>query len=283
MSSTDAPSTGESSTEKESEKSPALRTAGSESAVALTNRGWRALEQGEPQQAVQCFRRALRLRPEYVHARKGIVEALKARNPLYCRLLKASFWLAGLSPLSQFGLMFAAFLLLRGVGLLVKDTAWAPFLAPLSMGLFCVCILLGLASPLFDVLLRLDPVGEKSLDDEQRRGANLLLINLVAPVPLLIWFAATYNGLGIVACFFLTFTALPMSAIYRCAPGFPRMLMVGVILFVLAMIAPLLACALGFFPDWTNDERVKCITYNVYSLILAQLAATYLITQHGRK
>ncbi|WP_254506949.1 tetratricopeptide repeat protein [Anatilimnocola floriformis] len=258
------------------------RPPATESAVALTNLGWRALELGEPQQAVQHFRRALRLRPDYARARSGIVEALKARSPLYRRLLTTTFWLARLSPAVQTAIMLIAFLLLRLLKVIVgENPTWAPALAPLSLGLFLSCILLGLASPLFDLLLRIDPVGEKSLDDDQRRGANLLLWSLVAPVPLLLWFAITRNGLGIVACCFLQFAALPASAIYRCVPGWPRWLMIAVNVAVLATIAPLIAGALA--ANWPDDLRVQWIKYNVFALIIAQLTATILLMIRGRK
>jgi len=260
-----------------------LLAAAADSAVALTNQGWHALEQGEPQQAVQHFRRALRLRPNYARARSGVVEALKARHPLYRWLLTWFFWLSRFSPFAQITVVFAAFLLLRlmtlGAG---ESSSWAFVLAPLSIALFGLCVLLGLASPLFDVLLRIDPVGEKSLEEDQRRGANLLLLNLLAPLPLLLWFAMTNNGLGIVACIFLMFAALPSSAIYRCAAGWPRWLMAIITIAVLAMITPLLVGAVVEVPGWLNSERLKWIEYNVYVLIVAQFASAFLLTLRGR-
>jgi hypothetical protein len=260
-----------------------LLAAATDTAVALTNQGWHALEQGEPQQAVQHFRRALRLRPNYARARSGVVEALKARHPLYRYLLSWFFWLARFSPTAQIALMFAAFLLLRLMTLVAgENAAWAPILTPLSIGLFALCVLLGLASPLFDMLLRIDPVGEKSLNEDQRSGANLLLFNLLAPLPLLLWFAVTNNGLGIVACLFLTFAALPTSAIYRCAAGWPRWLMTAITVGVVAMITPLLVGALVHVPGWPNAERMIWIEYNVYALIASQLVATFLLTLRGR-
>jgi tetratricopeptide (TPR) repeat protein len=252
-------------------------TAAAEVAVALTNQGWAALEQGEPQQAVQHFRRALRLRPNYSRARSGIVEALKAHHPLYRQLLSWFFWLSRFQPATQIGVMLAAFLAIRLIMVVGGESVW-----PLSLAFLGVCVLLGLASPLFDVLLRIDPDGGQSLDADQRRGANLLLFNLLAPLPLILWFSLTNNGLGIVTWILFTLTSLPSSAIYRCRAGWPRWTMIVITTAVLAMITPLLVGALLEVPGWTSNERLKWIEYSFYSLIGAQLVATMLLTLRGR-
>ena len=255
-----------------------------ESAVSLTNQGWAALEQGEPQQAMQHFRRALRLRPNHAPARNGVVEALKARQPLYRWLLGWFFWMARFQPSTQIGVMIVAFLALRLISYLAQEySEWAPFLWPVLIVLFGICLLSGLASPLFDVLLRLDPVGEKSLDDDQRRGADLLLFNLLAPLPLLAWFALTNNGPGIVASILLTMTSLPSSAIYRCAAGWPRWSMIGITLAVIAMIAPLLFAALFDIPGWPDADRSNWIKFSVYALIVAQVFATTLLATQWKR
>lgn len=255
-----------------------------ESAAALTRQGWAALEQGEPQQAVQHFRRALRLRPNHAAARSGIVEALKARQPVYRWLLGWFFWLARFQPSTQIAVMIVAFLALRLLsGIAAEYREWAPYLWPVLIVIFGGCLLSGLASPLFDVLLRLDPVGEKSLDEDQRRGANLLLFNLLAPAPLLAWFVLMANGPGIVAGILLTMTALPSSAIYRVAAGWPRWTMTAITLAAVGMISPLLIAAILELPNWQEAERANWIKLSVYSLIATQLAATVLLAFRGKR
>lgn len=249
-----------------------------ESAVSLTNQGWAALEQGEPQQAMQHFRRALRLRPNHAQARSGIVEALKAHHPLYRWVLGWFFWIARFPPSTQIAVMLIAFLALRFIGELARIMPqWGPLLWPVIIVCFALCILGGLASPLFDVILRLDPVGQKSLNEDQRRGANLLLWHLLLPLPLLFWFLMTSNGLGIVASILLMMSALSSSSIFRCAAGWPRWTMIAITLTVLGMIAPLLLASLQDMPGWLNDDRSTWIWLCVYALIVAQLAATALL------
>jgi hypothetical protein len=255
-----------------------------ESAASLTRQGWAALEQGEPQQAVQHFRRALRLRPNHAAARSGIVEALKARQPVYRWLLGWFFWLSRFQPSTQIAVMIVAFLALRLInGVAAEYREWAPYLWPVLIVIFGLCMLLGLASPLFDVLLRLDPVGEKSLDEDQRRGANLMLFNLLAPLPLLVWFLMTADGLGIVGWILLTMVALPSSAIYRVAAGWPRWSMTAITLATVGMISPLLFASLLGLTNWAEADRSHWIKLSVYSLIAAQLAATVLLAFRGKR
>lgn len=254
-----------------------------ETASSLTKQGWAALERGEHQQAVQYFRRALRLRPHDARARAGVVEALKARHPLYRQVLAAFFWLSRFSFAGQIGLMLVAFLGLRVLSTLAEHKSeWAPFLLPpliLILGLF---VLSGLASPLFDVVLQMDPVGRGSLSDDQRRGANLLILNLVLPLPVLFLALWLGNPLGIVVWILLTMTALPNSAIYRCAPGWPRWLMAAISVGLLAVLVPLLTSGFVDWPDWDDQQRMFWIRAGVYSLILAQVSATVLLTMRGK-
>lgn len=255
-----------------------------ESAASLTKLGWAALERDEPQQAIQYFRRALRLRPDHPRAKSGVVEALKARHPLYRRVLATFFSLSRFSPPSQIALMLGGFLALRVISkVATNNSQWAPFLWPLLLVIFCLLILSGLASPLFNVLLHVDPLGKSSLSEDQRRGANLLILNLVLPLPVLFLALWLGNGMGIVVWILLTMTSLPSSAIYRCAPGWPRWTMMAITIGLLAMLVPLLSTAFLEQPDWNDEQRGYWIVASVYSLIVAQVGATVLLAfrSHG--
>ncbi len=254
-----------------------------ETAGSLTKLGWSALERGDHQQAIQFFRRALRLRPGDARARSGVVEALKARHPVYRRVLATFFAISRFSPASQIGLMLLAFLALRIINTVAQvNSQWAPFLWPPLVVILGLFVLSGLASPLFDVVLQLDPLGRDSLSDDQRRGANLLILNLVLPLPVLFLALWLGNGLGFVAWILLTMTALPSSAIFRCASGWPRWTMVAITIAVLVMLAPLLSCAFVQQPDWNEEQQLFWIKANVYALIVAQVFATILLTMRSR-
>ena len=55
------------------------------------------LHQAQPKAALEHFREALRLDPNLQYAQAGIVEALKARNPIYRWMLGYFLWMGRLS------------------------------------------------------------------------------------------------------------------------------------------------------------------------------------------
>jgi hypothetical protein len=142
--------------------------------------------------------------------------------------------------------------------------------------------LIGLASPIFTMLLSLDPEGRQALSDGERRGANLLLFAVVLPLPVLVWSAFTNNGLGIVVWILLSMVALPASAIYRCAAGWPRWTMIGVTSALVMLILPLLASMLGELPGLGERERSWLSAATVYALLGGQIVATLLQTMRTR-
>ncbi len=125
------------------------------------NMGWKCLHDNRPREAAEHFREALRLEPDNNWARRGILEALKARNVVYRLLLKYFLWMSTLSRTVQWGVI---------IGLVV--------IANVVPGLLWVylplVILTWVAQPLFNLMLRLDPFGRYVLDKDEIRAANVI-------------------------------------------------------------------------------------------------------------
>ena len=64
-----------------------------ENPLTHATRGWGLLEANKPQEAMAHFQESLRLDPESEWAKRGIVEALQARNPVYRAILQYFFWM----------------------------------------------------------------------------------------------------------------------------------------------------------------------------------------------
>lgn len=255
-----------------------------DSAIRRSNRGWEALQRGEPEEAIPHFREALRLAPDFPAARAGIVESLKARHPLYRWLLRACFWLAKLPPSTQIALMAIVYLGSRLISsLAVQSEDGHSLLWPLMMFIFFLSAAVGLASPFFNLLLRFDPAGNQALGDDLRRGTNLLILNLLLPLPLLVWAIARQDGLSLVVWMLLSLVALPSSSIYRCLPGWPRWLMSLVTVALVAIVLPLLASIFFTLPAWLDQEQGNLIAYFIYGLIGSQIVATALTTLQYRR
>ncbi|HEX9759233.1 MAG TPA: tetratricopeptide repeat protein [Nitrospiria bacterium] len=144
-----------------------------DNASTHARRGWILLEQGDQTQALENFREALRINPQMVWAREGIVEALKARNILYRVLLKYFFWMSNFSPKVQWGIIIGAFFFIRFLREMGRENPdLAPFVFPL-MGAYLLFVLLTwVADSLFNLLLRLDRFGRLALSSEQLLASN---------------------------------------------------------------------------------------------------------------
>ena len=74
-----------------------------ENSMSHANQGWTLLEQGQRKEAMTHFRESLRIDPEQEWAKAGLVEAIKAGNPIYAVFLKYLLWMQKLSPRCPMG------------------------------------------------------------------------------------------------------------------------------------------------------------------------------------
>ena len=132
-----------------------------ESAVTHANRGWTLLHQNQPRPAMEAFREALRLEPDNDWARSGIVEAMKARNPIYRALLAYFLWMSRLSSGKRWGVIIGGYL--------------AAQVIPGAMLIYLPLVILTWAGDsFFNLVLFLDPFGRLVLTRDERVGALLM-------------------------------------------------------------------------------------------------------------
>lgn len=198
-----------------------------EDALTHANQGWTLLEQRQPDKALEHFREALRLEPNLEWAREGIVEALKARHFLYRQMLRYFLWMRRLSGRAQWGvllgLVFAQELLAsKGIPL-----ALAPISNLLYWLLIAFVVITWTADPLFNLLLRVNPLGRLALSREQIRASNCvggcLLLALIA----LVGWAVSRDFRFALTALVSACLILPVAAAFKCPTGWPRMVMAG--------------------------------------------------------
>lgn len=153
-----------------------------ENAVSHANQGWTFLHRNDPRQAQEHFREALRLDPDLEYARQGMLEALKARNPIYRGMLAYYLWMGRQSGRMQWAFIIGIYFLTRFVrGAVANNPALAPVLVPLLVACFGFIYLSWTAQPMFNLLLRLNRFGRFVLSARERRdsywyGASVLLV-----------------------------------------------------------------------------------------------------------
>jgi tetratricopeptide (TPR) repeat protein len=200
---------------------------------AHCNMGWTLLRRGKPDEAAVHFREALRIDPEYEHARDGLIESLRARHGLYALFLRGLLWTERLPLWMSWGLILA-FVIGRRV--MASYSEGRPYLAFVSFGLLVVWLLFWMwywaAKPLFTLTLRFNRENRRVLSPDQVAASNWHAGLLILAVVLLL--ARPVVGLfgsfiGAVLCAAL----LPaVTAVFDTPAGRPRRWMACYVWFI---------------------------------------------------
>jgi tetratricopeptide (TPR) repeat protein len=201
-----------------------------DNAMTHANQGWTQLHRSEPKKAAEHFREALRLDPTMEWARLGIIEAMKARNPVYRYMLAFFLWMGRLSPRVQIAMVLG---LVFGNRILASICAsvpmLAPFATPIQIGYILFAWMTWTSSALFDLVLCLDRFGRLVLNRSEKQCAGLvgLCILMAALVSLFgeLRYEASHLYLWTDGLLFLGI-AIPVSATFR-SEGNRRLLMLA--------------------------------------------------------
>lgn len=139
-----------------------------ENAAAHANQGWAALHAGDHRTALIHFREALRRSPDMEWARQGLLEALRARNPLYRVMLRYFLWSSRLSREGRWIFVVGFWLLPRLLNAVIpENSSLTPFRA-VAIALYIVfAFFTWTARPLVNLTLRWDPFGRYALTPRQ--------------------------------------------------------------------------------------------------------------------
>lgn len=213
-----------------------------ENAWSHANQGWTLLHGAEPRKAMEHFREALRLEPGNEWARAGIVEALKAHNFIYGLMLRYFLWMSRLSGRAQWVVVMAGYFgnqFLRRTA--AANPKLAPYITPITYAYLVFAVMTWIAAPLFNLFLRLHPFGKHALSDEQKRASNWIGACLGLAVASFIGWLIFRDPLASLLALYFGLLLLPLSGVFSCQPGWPRLVM-AVVTAALAAL-PILAVA----------------------------------------
>jgi tetratricopeptide (TPR) repeat protein len=244
----------------------ALRRDPSDS-FAHASRGLSLLHEGRMPDALGAFRESLRLDPSNQMAREGLVLALKARNPVYGVLLQGMLFIGRLSGR-------ATLLLYVGFGVLQRTlrelARTQPELQPIVIPLLGIYLFIAwltfAANPLFNLLLRLDPLGRHALSDDQRLESSIVGAQVAVGIPAAFLAIVTGDSLVIGIAILGLGLVIPTAATFSCEDGWPRMTM-AVITMVIAAIG-----VGGLMATLTRDDEVG-LALGIVCLALAGLSS----------
>jgi tetratricopeptide (TPR) repeat protein len=216
-----------------------------EDAFSHSTQGWTLLQHGDPRGAQTHFREALRLRPDFEPARQGMLEALKARNPVYRGMLAYFLWMGRQSGRIQWAFFFVTLFGQRLVRNLASSNATLGLvLWPLLVFFYVFVYLSWTAIPLFNLLLRLDRQGRHVLSRQERRDTNWFGASVLLVLAAAAWWA---SGGGFIARLAVIITAVLSVCVAATVtrPGPRGRLILGLATAALALVA-LAASVLAF-------------------------------------
>lgn len=180
------------------------------------NAGWAALRRGDPTAGLRHFRASLQREPGEKSAQRGLLEALRARNPAYRGFLRVALRLYWMPPFMKWVAVCIAVMLLAFVSML-ELPLW--LLLPLQASIIATAVLTWTAKPLADLLMLADPSGRAVLDSAQKMAAVVVAALLATAVLLgVAWALGAPKGTGMAAIFAVLFT-IPPTAAPRLPPG----------------------------------------------------------------
>ncbi len=240
------------------------------------NRGWGHLHEGDPQSALRHFREAMRLDPDNDWARRGIVEAVKARNPVYALMLRYTLWMQAQSGRMQWGLVVGAWLAFRVVGVVgARYPALVPVVLPLQIAYILLAWFSWTAVPLSNLVLRLNRHGRLALFPEQIRESNWVAGFVGAALACLgVWLAGGRDIVWLLAAGVGAFLVVPVKAGFNCQPGWPRRVMAVYTAIMVAMgygaiLGLLVAERMGKAGDPWADAAVKTLLAFLVGVLLS--------------
>ncbi|ATC63773.1 hypothetical protein CMV30_07300 [Nibricoccus aquaticus] len=167
-----------------------------ENAWSHANQGWNCLHRNDPKKAQDHFREALRLEPDFEYARQGMLEALKARNPVYRGMLAYFLWMGRLSTKLQWAFVIGTMFGVRAVRTVAEQQpSLGVVLWPVVILFYAFIYLSWVAGPMFNLLLRFDGFGRLVLSRDERNATNWFGACVVILLGALGWWGAG-NPLG---------------------------------------------------------------------------------------
>jgi len=160
-------------------------------AFSHANQGWNALHRNDPRRAQEHFREALRLDSTMDYARQGLLEALKARNPVYRVMLAYFLWMGRMSGKIQWAFAIGVMFGNRIINTLSEthpQLAW--FFVPLQVLFYAFIYLSWTAIPMFNFTLLFDRFGRHVLTRRERNAALIFGASFLFVVAALAWWIA---------------------------------------------------------------------------------------------
>ncbi len=191
--------------------------------------GYQALHTGDTDRALEAFEEALRLDAEHEGARGGLVEALKARSPIYSWILRGFLKLSSLPGNTVLYLLVGFFILNRIARSVSKSNPdLAPLLAPVTWIYMSIVAITWFAESFFDMLLLTTREGRMALVGEARQRALAFSAGLFLVAVTAVYAIVQQDSEWLWVGAFILFAQIPIVSAFSCKRKGARNVMMGI-------------------------------------------------------
>lgn len=187
-----------------------------ENSYTHANYGWGLLEKGNHKKALEHFRESLKLKPDNEYAQSGMVQALKAKYWIYRMFLKYAFWIGNMKGKLQWVLIIGFYL---GIRLLSTIAQQSPELKKIILPVIILYSVFAIStwiiSPLFNIMLLLNPYGRYALKQDERRASYFTGTGLFVALAGLILFLSTGNNLFLLITGYGVTMMIPLASMFH--------------------------------------------------------------------
>ncbi len=245
-------------------------------AYTHSNYGWGLLEKGDHKKALKHFKEALKNDPNFEYAQRGMIEALKATNPVYRLFLKYSFWIGNMAAKYQWGILLGLWF---GTQALNQLADYSPGLRPILVPVIILLTLFAFSTwvikPLSNLFLRFNAYGKFLLNKQEKISSNFVALALVVLL----------TGLGM-----YLYSPLDKYLIVA-AYGFVMMIFCGVMFlpskYNYIMLYTIVMAVLGLVTIWmafTNNAATITMAYAfVIAFIAFQWVVNFLVIKRSNR
>lgn len=183
-----------------------------EDAFSHANIGWSKLEIGDRNEARAHFMEALKINPNNQHAKEGMKEIIRAKNPLYRFFLNYQFWIAKQQNNMQWVFIIGIYLGTRVIGSLASEI---PVLWLAYGALMFFAYLTWFIEPFANIFLRFDSFGKYALDDDEKKAANIVALCLLTAISSVVLYFFFKTDFLIYVAIYAATVLIPLSRFYQ--------------------------------------------------------------------
>lgn len=207
-------------------------------AYTHANYGWGLLEEGNHKKALVHFKESLSNDPTFDYAQSGMLEAIKATNPIYRIFLKYSFFMSNLHAKYQWGVLIGFYVGFKALKTVAKNNeALQLYFIPLIVALALIAFSTWVIAPISNLFLRFNKYGQLLLDKKEKMSSNLVAINLgLFLVGLLLYFVLSDEKMLTIAVYGFAMM-LPLGTMFSPSKNKYGLLFYTIVLGVSGLIA----------------------------------------------